>query len=139
MRVLGERPSDDRPAERDTWDQAARAVETYRITYQIDPAEPTALGHAPNPATPPGLRRGEWKQAAEQVLDAREHLDIDKQGLGPIEERIARVDGLLPEHDRERALDRATAGRSNRPQPRDVAPLHRAVKPATRGSPRCAR
>jgi hypothetical protein len=41
-----------------------------------------------------------------QVLDARGRLDIAKQGLGPIEERTARVDGLLPDRDRERALDR---------------------------------
>jgi conjugative relaxase-like TrwC/TraI family protein len=105
-RVLGERPSDERPVERETWDQAAGAVERYRITYQLDPAEQSALGSRPDPGDTSWTRAGDWRQAAEQVLDAREHLDIAKQGLGPIEQRAARIDGLLPDRDREHALDR---------------------------------
>ena len=105
-RVLGERPSDERPAERATWDQAAGAVERYRITYEVDPAEQSALGSRPDPGDTSWTQAGEWRQAAEQVLDARERLDIAKQGLGPIGERTARVDGLLPDRERERVLDR---------------------------------
>jgi conjugative relaxase-like TrwC/TraI family protein len=105
-RVLGERPAQDQPVARDTWEQAARAVEAYRITHQVDPSEPTALGSQPDPSRASWTQAREWRQAAEQVLDARERLDIAKQGLGPIEERTARVDGLLPDRDRERALDR---------------------------------
>jgi conjugative relaxase-like TrwC/TraI family protein len=105
-RVLGERPSDERPAERGTWDQAAGAVERYRITYEVDPAERSALGSRPDPGDTSWTQAGDWRQAAEQVLDAREHLDIANQGLGPIEQRTARVNGLLPDRDRERALDR---------------------------------
>jgi conjugative relaxase-like TrwC/TraI family protein len=104
-RVLGERPSEEQPMERDTWNQAAGAVERYRITHQIDPGEQSALGSRPDPGDTSWTQAGEWRQAAEQVLDAREHLDIAKQGLGPIEERAARVRGLIPEQDRAHALD----------------------------------
>ena len=93
------------PAERDTWNQAARAVERYRITYQIDRAEPSALGSQPDPGDTSWTRAREWRQAAEQVLDARERLGIAEQGLGPIEERTARVPGLIPDQDRAHALE----------------------------------
>jgi conjugative relaxase-like TrwC/TraI family protein len=105
-RVLGERPGEDRPVERDTWDQAARAVEAYRITYEIDPAEPSALGSKPDPGDTSWTQAREWKEAAEHVLDARDRLDIAEQGLGPLEERTARIEGLIPEQDRQRAIDR---------------------------------
>jgi energy-coupling factor transporter ATP-binding protein EcfA2 len=104
-RVLGERPGQDQPVERDTWEQAARAVEAYRITHQVDPAEPTALGSQPDPGRGSWAQSREWRQAAEQVLDARERLEIAEQGLGPIEERTARVEGLIPDQGRAHALD----------------------------------
>jgi len=104
-RVLGERPSDERPAERDAWNQAAGAVERYRITYEVDPAEPSALGSRPDPGDTSWTQTREWREAAEQVLEAREQLGIADQGLGPIEERTARVPGLIPDHDRAHALD----------------------------------
>jgi len=105
-RVLGERPGEDRPVERDAWDQAARAVEAYRITYEIDPAERSALGSKPDPGDTSWTQAREWKEAAEHVLDARDRLDIAEQGLGPIEERTARIEGLIPEQAGERAIDR---------------------------------
>ena len=53
-RVLGERPGNDRPVERDTWEQAARAVEAYRITHEIDPAGRPRSGPNPNVGAPVG-------------------------------------------------------------------------------------
>jgi conjugative relaxase-like TrwC/TraI family protein len=103
VRVLGERPGQDQPTQRQEWDQAAQAIETYRITHQIDPTEPTALGPEPGVWD----QRHDWQAAGTQVLEAREHLGIDKHGHGPLEERLARVEGLLPEQDRERAHDRS--------------------------------
>ncbi|MGI8801436.1 MAG: MobF family relaxase [Solirubrobacteraceae bacterium] len=104
--VLGERPGPQREAEREAWDQAARAVESYRITYDIDPSERSVLGTQPEATRGSWERHDDWRRAGERVLDAREQLGIAKAGHGPVEERLARVEGLLPEHDRERALDR---------------------------------
>jgi hypothetical protein len=104
-RVLGERPSHDKPIERDTWDRAARVIEAYRIAYEIDPAEPSALGSRPDPYDTSWTQAREWREAAERVLDAREQLEIAAPGLGPIEERTARVQGLMPDQDRQHALD----------------------------------
>ena len=106
VRVLGERPSEDRSVERDTWDRAARAIEAYRITYEIDPSEATALGPEPIRRDSPLLQHIDWERAGKHVLDAREQLAIEDPGLGPIEERMARVMGLMPEHDRAQALER---------------------------------
>jgi conjugative relaxase-like TrwC/TraI family protein len=103
--ILGERPSGERSAERETWDQAAGAIERYRITYEIDSAERSALGSRPDPGDTSWIQAHEWQQAAEQVLDTRERLEIARQGLGPIEERTARVEGLIPDEDRARTLD----------------------------------
>jgi conjugative relaxase-like TrwC/TraI family protein len=106
VRVLGERPSQARSLERDTWDRAARAIEGYRITYEIDPAEQSALGPEPIRRDSPLLQHIDWERAGKHVLDAREQLAIEDPGLGPIEERMARVMGLMPEHDRAQALER---------------------------------
>ena len=103
--LLGERPSEALPAERGAWHQAVRAVESYRITYEVDRSEPSALGSRPDPADTSWTQAREWRHAAEQVLDAREHLGIAEQGLGPIEERTARVPGLIPDQDRVHALE----------------------------------
>jgi hypothetical protein len=102
VRVLGERPGQDQPTQRREWEQAAQAIETYRITHQIDPTEPTALGPIPGVWD----QRHDWQAAGTQVLEAREHLGIDKHGHGPPEQRLADIDGLIPERDRERAHDR---------------------------------
>jgi hypothetical protein len=104
-RVLGERPSQDKPIERDTWDRAARAIEAYRITYEIDPTEPSALGPEPVHRDSPWRQHIDWERAGKHVLDAREQLAIDAPGLGPTEERMARIQGLMPEHDRAQALE----------------------------------
>jgi hypothetical protein len=106
-RVLGERPGQDQPVARDTWEGAARAVEAYRVTYDIDPAEPTALGGEPDRREARGEKHIDWRTAGKQVIDAREQLDIDRPGLGSTEERMARVVGLMPEHDRDQVLDRS--------------------------------
>ena len=105
-RVLGERPTDDQPVEREAWEQAARAVEAYRITYQIEPAEPSALGPEPDRRDSPWRQHIDWARAGEHVLDARDQLDIDRSRHGPTEQRMARIPGLMPERDREQMLDR---------------------------------
>ena len=89
-----------------SWDRAARAIENYRITYEIDPAEPSALGLEPDRRNSPRRQHIDWARAGEHVLDAREHLAIEDSARGPLEERIARVEGLVPDQDRDRALDR---------------------------------
>jgi hypothetical protein len=106
-RVLGDRPGQDQPVERDAWEQAARAVEAYRVTYEIDPAEPTALGPEPHRREAGGQKHIDWETAGRHVLDARDQLDLERPGHGPTEERMARVPGLMPEHDRDHVLDRS--------------------------------
>ncbi len=106
-RVLGDSPGMDRPVERETWEQAARAVEGYRVTYDIGPAEPTALGGEPDRREARGQKHIDWQSAGKHVLDAREQLDLERPGLGPTEERMARVPGLMREHDRDQVLDRS--------------------------------
>jgi hypothetical protein len=105
-RVLGERPTYDQPAARETWERAARAVEVYRVTYDLDPLEPTALGGEPDHWEARGQKHIDWRGAGKQVLEAREQLDIERPEYGPTEERMARVLGLMPEQDREQLLDR---------------------------------
>ena len=106
IRVLGPPPDPQRKADRETWTRAAQAVEIYRIAHDIDPAERSALGPQPEPGQTSWERRGDWRRAGEMVLEARKRLGIDTQGHGPVEQRLARVDGLIPDADRERALDR---------------------------------
>jgi hypothetical protein len=104
-RVLGDRPEQGRGDELVAWDKAARAIEIYRVTHQVDPAEPYAIGSG-KARTGMWEQRRDWRAAGERVLDAHEDLGIAKQGHGPPSERFARVQGLIPEADRERALDR---------------------------------
>jgi conjugative relaxase-like TrwC/TraI family protein len=106
-RVLGERPGQDQPVERDAWEQAARAVEAYRVAYEIDPAEPTAVGGEPGRREARGQKHIDWETAGKRIIEAREQLDIESPGHGPTEERMARVPGLMPEHDRDQMLDRS--------------------------------
>ncbi len=106
-RVLGERPGHEQPVDRDTWERAARAVEAYRVTYEIDPAEPTALGGEPGRREARGQKHIDWGTAGKRIIEAREQLDIERPGHGPTEERMARVPGLMPEHDRDHVLDRS--------------------------------
>ena len=105
-RVLGERPTHDQPAARETWERAARAVEAYRVTYDLDPLEQTALGGEPDYRDARGQKHIDWRSAGKHVLEAREQLDIERPEHGPTEERMARVLGLMPEQDREHLLDR---------------------------------
>ncbi|MEA2371472.1 MAG: hypothetical protein QOH12_1866 [Solirubrobacteraceae bacterium] len=105
-RVLGPRPEPAREAEAEVWDKAAHAIEAYRIVHRVDPAEASALGSQPEPRHGSATQRRDWRSAGENVLKAREQLGIARQGYGSHEERVARVEGLLPERDRERALDR---------------------------------
>jgi hypothetical protein len=104
-RVLGKRPSPHHPVGPDTWDQAARAIEAYRITYEINPAEPTALGGEPDRRDARGQQHIDWRVAGDQVVEARKQLDLELPGHGATEERMAGVPGLMPEDDRERLLD----------------------------------
>jgi conjugative relaxase-like TrwC/TraI family protein len=106
-RILGERPGQDQPVEREAWEQAARAVEAYRVTYEIDPVESTALGSEPDRREARGRKHIDWEIAGKQVLEAREQLDIERPGHGSIEERMARVPALMPEPDRDHVLDRS--------------------------------
>jgi conjugative relaxase-like TrwC/TraI family protein len=103
--ILGPQPEPDTP-ERETWDKGARAIEAYRVAHEIDPTEQTGLGSMPELTRDSWEQWGDWQKAGEAVLDARERLGIARQGLGPTEERIARVEGLIPEDERERHLDR---------------------------------
>jgi conjugative relaxase-like TrwC/TraI family protein len=106
-RVLGEPPGQDQPVERAAWEHATRAVEAYRVTYEIDPAEPTALGGEPGRREARGQKHIDWRTAGKHVLDAREQLDLERPGHGATEERMARVEGLMPEHARDQVLDRS--------------------------------
>jgi hypothetical protein len=106
VRLLGDRPAPERRAQRDAWDGAARAVEGYRIAHEIDPREPTALGPEPEIGRKYWERHQRWRDAAERVLDARKQLEIAEPGLGPLEERLARVPGIAPERDLERYRER---------------------------------
>lgn len=77
------------------------AIERYRDRYEIDSAEPTALGTEP----PPGQfeQRRDRKQVAEQVLGALRDLGREAPQRGPLEERIRETPGLAadePEQDR---------------------------------------
>jgi hypothetical protein len=105
-RVLGERPTHDQPAARETWERVARAVEAYRVTYDLDPVEQTALGGEPDHREARGQKHIDWRSAGKQVLEARAQLDIERPEHGPTEERMAQVLGLMPEQDREHLLDR---------------------------------
>jgi conjugative relaxase-like TrwC/TraI family protein len=105
-RVLGDRPGEDQPIGREAWERAARAVESYRISHDIDPAEPTALGGEPDRREARGEKHPDWRRAGKQVIEARQQLDIERPGFGPAEERMARILGLMPEQDREQLLDR---------------------------------
>jgi hypothetical protein len=106
IRVLGQPPEPQRKADRETWTRVARAVETYRIAHEIDPAERSALGPQPDPGRTSWERRADWRRAGESVLEARKRLGIAPPGHGPVEQRLAGVDGLIPDADRERVLDR---------------------------------
>jgi hypothetical protein len=106
-RVLGKPRGRDQPVEREAWEQAARAVEAYRVTYEIDRAELTALGPEPDRRDAGGRQHIDWETTGKHVLNTREQLDIERPGHGPTKERIARVPGLMPEHDRDHVLDRS--------------------------------
>ena len=106
IRILGERPDQQRAAERASWDRAAGAVERYRIAHNLDPAEESALGPEPEPGRGRWEQIGAWRKAGESVLDARKQLGLDERTYGPVKERLARIDGLIAEADRQRTLDR---------------------------------
>ncbi len=104
-RVLGERPDPGMVAEREAWDHGARAIERYRAAHDIDPAEPTALGPEPQRSHASYEQLQDWRAAGRQAIEARERLGIALPGLGPIEERLARVAGIMPTQDIERHRD----------------------------------
>lgn len=104
-RVLGEPPDASRPVERELWEQGARAIERYRITHEIDPTEKTTLGPEPPFGRASYEHRHDWQTAGQRVLQAREGLGIAPPGLGTIEERLARIAGIMPQRDIERSRD----------------------------------
>jgi hypothetical protein len=104
--VLGERPAEDRAADRDAWDGAARAIERYRIAHEIPESEASALGPEPQPGRESWAQHGDWRAAAEAAIDARERLGLTEREAGTLQERAAQLDGLLPEADRERERER---------------------------------
>ncbi|MGH2927301.1 MAG: hypothetical protein ACRDL8_03775, partial [Solirubrobacteraceae bacterium] len=92
--VLGLRPATDTPG-REAWDQAGLEVERYRARYQINPAEPTALGAEPEHRRRD--QRHDRDRAAHQILDARRQLGLAVHDRGPIEEKIRRTPHLAPD------------------------------------------
>ena len=66
------------------------------VLTEIDPAEPTALGPEPDRRDARGQKHIDWRSAGKHVLEAREQLHIERSGHGPTEERMARVEGLMP-------------------------------------------
>jgi hypothetical protein len=103
--VLGERPDRRQRAEREAWERAARSIERYRVAYEIDPAERTALGPRPERIGADYERILDWQEAGSEVVEARERLGIALPGLGPIEEKLSRIAGIMPERDIERSRD----------------------------------
>jgi ATP-dependent exoDNAse (exonuclease V) alpha subunit len=106
QRVLGERPGEEREAHRDAWDAAARAIEHYRVAHDVADAERSALGAEPQVGRDGWEQHGDWRDAARAAVEAREQLGLTERELGPIEERAANIDGLMPESERERERDR---------------------------------
>lgn len=104
-RVLGEPPDTSQPVERDLWDQAAHAIECYRITHEIDPTETTTLGPEPPSGRASYEQRHDWQTTGQHILRAREGLGIAPPRLGTIEERLARTAGIMPQRDIERSRD----------------------------------
>jgi TrwC relaxase/AAA domain len=104
-RVLGEPPDASRPVERDLWGQAAQAIERYRIAHDIDPAEKTTLGLEPPSGRDSYQQRQDRQTTGQRVIEAREGLGIALPGLGTVEERLARIVGIMPQRDIERSRD----------------------------------
>jgi conjugative relaxase-like TrwC/TraI family protein len=102
LTVLGPQPN-PADAERATWNRAAIAIERDRNAYNIDPAEPAALG----PPPPPGQfqQRHEQRKAAEAVIDAIELLHpTDSNAHATLQERIINTPGLIPaNHEQDRS------------------------------------
>jgi hypothetical protein len=83
-------------------EQRARSSNTASPTRSTRPRPPRSARN-PNQAEGRWEQLGAWRKAGESVLDARKQLDLD---YGPVKERLARIEGLIPEADRARALDR---------------------------------
>ena len=104
VRVLGSRPrSQD---QREVWDQGARAIAAYRLTYQVTDQQ-HVLGSEPDRGTPGGLEQHhDWEQAAKLALAARHELGVgDDRRLGPVSEQARRVPELTPPQP-DRGIDR---------------------------------
>jgi conjugative relaxase-like TrwC/TraI family protein len=83
--ALGPEPDRSHPTHQ-TWRQGALQIERYRTRYQIDPAEPTALG--PEPELGHYEQRKARDNAAEHALQTLARLGRPVHELGPIQERI---------------------------------------------------
>lgn len=97
---LGPRP--EAPERAAGWDRAATAIEAYRAAYGIDPAEESALG--PEPAAGAFQQRRDRELAADEVLEALAELGRPVSRVGPLEERLRGVPGLVPEAESERSM-----------------------------------
>ena len=100
LQALGPRPAGQQGA--GPWDRAAAAIETYRTAYNIEPSEPSALG--PKPAAGAFQQRHDRAFTAGEVLEALAELDRPMRSLGPIEERLRDVPGLVPDDGTERTI-----------------------------------
>lgn len=95
VKVLGPRP---RGEQREVWDQAARAISTYRLTYQVTDGR-HVLGPEPDRVGPRGFEQHrDWEHAAKQALTARHQLGIEDpdHGRGPVAQQARHVPELTP-------------------------------------------
>ena len=104
-RVLGQRSPATPAREREAWDHGAHAIERYRAAHNIDPAERTALGPRAERSHAHYEQLQDWRAAGEQAIKVRERLGISAPGLGTLQERLARITGIMPERDIQRTRD----------------------------------
>ena len=109
-RVLGERPSDEQPVERDTWEQGSASSRALPHHLRDRPGRADRARSRTRPSRSPGAKARRLESAGKQVLEAREQLDLERPGYGPTEERMARVLGSCQSRTETRSSTAATAG-----------------------------
>ncbi|MHB1837076.1 MAG: hypothetical protein ACYCXW_19170, partial [Solirubrobacteraceae bacterium] len=72
-RTLGTPPPPEHP-QRGLWDRTALQIERYRTRYQINPAEPAALGQEPEPGSHTRQQRDQLEHARAQITLAATRL-----------------------------------------------------------------
>ena len=106
VRILGERPDQQWAAERASWDRAAGAVERYRIAHMSTRRRSPRSAPSPNQAEAGGSRSERGGRPARASSMRANNSASSERTYGPVKERLARIDGLIAEADRQRALDR---------------------------------